>query len=125
MMKTTDLRPDESWLDEWREDISSRRAEALARELLALFGDFWEHAAFGAMSRTTQRRHADSLAALGRELIMRSREATGRRSARVLLLDTVEAADGPLLFPDDETWQRELDATCRRLLRWLTGDSRG
>jgi len=37
-----------------------------------------------------------------------------------ILLRYVDANEGPLIFLDDETWQREVDATSRKLFKFLT-----
>lgn len=40
-------------------------------------------------------------------------------TAHELLWEAVEIGEGPMIFGGDEAWQGELDATCRRLRRYL------
>jgi hypothetical protein len=83
------------------------------REMLAL-----------SLSRPTLRRHRDNIWALGGEVIRRLQMDDGlrRRSIKQVVLDLIGDDGGPLLsHGQSEAEQRSVDATCRKLFRFLTG----
>lgn len=70
----------------------------------------------------TLARHCDSLEMLGGEIIRRRYDDPdlAKQPAGDLLLTLIEEDSGPLIWPRvTETTQRELDATCRKLYRFL------
>ena len=74
------------------------------------------------LSRKTLRRHLDNLWVIGGEII---RQVNGeprlrRKKPRQLLLDTVATGEAPFVADASEADQRSVDATARRLLRFLT-----
>jgi hypothetical protein len=96
------------------------RERELGTDLLTIFTAFWTSEGLSERSETTQRRHSGSLHALGGHLVTRGLEEDQiGKPALELLTEEVDFDEGPFLFQDDETWQRELDATCRKLRRYL------
>ena len=70
----------------------------------------------------TLARHRDYLEMLGGEISRRRRDEPDLTKQRAgdLLLNLIEKDGGPLIWPRvTETTQRELDATCRKLYRFL------
>ena len=87
------------------------------RELLAL-----------SVSRKTLRRHRDNIWMLGGEIIrqLQMDSVLRRRPILQVVIDSIGDDGGPLLsHGQSETEQRSFDATCRKLLRFLTGPEIG
>ena len=107
------------WPERWKVvdsdvEIGRQLTEALEPFLLDLFGQ--------GLADKTLARHRDYIEMLGGEIIRRRHDEPGlaKQSAGDLLLTLIEEDGGPLLWPRvTETTQRELDATCRKLYRFL------
>ena len=107
------------WLERWKVvdsdvEIGRQLTEALEPFLLDLFGQ--------GLAAKTLARHRDYVEMLGGEIIRRRHDepSLAKQSAGDLLLTLIEEDGGPLLWPRvTETTQRELDATCRELYRFL------
>jgi hypothetical protein len=75
------------------------------------------------LSRTTLRRHRDYIWVLGGEVIRRLQMDSGLRQMPIeqVVLNLIGDDGGPLLsHRQSEAEQRNFDATCRRLFRFLT-----
>ena len=81
-------------------------------ELVACFRPFIEHLASSSLSSKTIRRHVDNLWILGGEII-RDLNCTPSLS------EAVHADGGPLIHNGSEE-EHSLDATCRKLHRFLS-----
>jgi hypothetical protein len=107
------------WPELWKVDdsdveIGRHLTEALEPFLLDLIQQ--------GLADKTLARHCDYLEMLGGEVIRRRHDEPGltRQPAGDLLLKLIEEDGGPLIWPRvTETTQRELDATCRKLYRFL------
>lgn len=114
--------PQGEWVKDWMIGDDPDRERELASGLLEIFQDFWRAEGLGEKSKSTVRRHSGSLHALGGHLVARGNEEDQvGKSARELLSEAVDLDEGPLLFHDHESWQMELDSTCRKLHRYLEG----
>lgn len=117
------MQPTEEWIEEWIVGLNLTYEREVGSALLGVFSGFWETAELGQKSETTQRRYSGSLHALGGHLVAQASSAISgedeTRSLHELLWEAVELGEGPLIFPDHEQWQRELDTTCRKLRRYL------
>ena len=91
-------------------------------ELVACFRPFIEHLASSSLSSKTIRRHVDSLWILGGEIIRDLNYTPSLRkvAAQRLLREAVHADGGPLIHNGSEEEQHSLDATCRKLHRFLS-----
>jgi hypothetical protein len=91
-------------------------------QLLACFRPFIEYLASSSLSPKTIRRHVDNLWLLGGEIIRDLHDDPSRRkvAAHLLLRDVVHEDGGPLVHNASEEEQCSLDATCRKLHRFLT-----
>jgi hypothetical protein len=96
------------------------REKMLSREWVRIFASFWEALELDGKGKTTQRRYSNGLQALGGYLLKNAVSEKGKpKPARRLLLDAIDTDDGPLIFHDEESWQRELDSVCRKLYKHL------
>ena len=91
-------------------------------ELVACFRPFIEHLASSSLSSKTIRRHVDNLWILGGEIIRDLNYTPSLRkvAAQRLLREAVHADGGPLMHNGSEEEQYSLDATCRKLHRFLS-----
>ena len=95
-------------------------------QLLACLRPFIEHLASSSLSPKTIRRHVDNLWMLGGEIIrdLHYDPSLRKREADRLLRNAVHEDGGPLIHNGSEEDQRSLDATCRKLHRFLTQSQR-
>ena len=89
--------------------------------LVACFRPFIEHLAHSGLSSKTVRQHVDNLWSLGGEIIrdLHHDPSLRKRTAERLLREAVHQDGGPLVHNGSEEQQRSLDATCRKLHRFL------
>jgi|GEM_PF-1231030 len=114
------LEPSEAWINDWLLGVDPTREADLARSFVDVFARFWVAQRLSEKSETTRRRHSGSLRALGGHLVKEGVEPEySEWTAHELLWEAVEIGEGPMIFGGDEAWQGELDATCRRLRRYL------
>ena len=107
------------WPERWKVvdsdvEIGRQLTRAFEPFLLDLFGQ--------GLAAKTLARHRDYVEMLGGEIIRRRHDEPGlmKQPVRDLLLGLIAEDGGPLLWPRvTETTQRELDATCRKLYRFL------
>lgn len=113
------MKPENSWIKDWRMGVDSAREVAVATELLAFFIESWHALDMEHKSKTTQNRYAGAMHALGGYLVEQAISDEGRnKTADELLSKALETDEGPLIFHDHETWQSELDTVCRKLHRY-------
>jgi hypothetical protein len=95
-------------------------------ELVACLRPFIEHLASSSLSPKTIRRHVDNLWTLGGEIIRDLNYTPSLRkvAAKRLLREVVHADGGPLIHNSSEEEQSSLDATCRKLHRFLSQPQR-
>jgi len=94
--------------------------------LVVCFRPFIEHLASSSLSPRTIRRHVDNLWLLGGEIIrdLNYDPSLRKKAAEGLLRNTVQDDGGPLIHNGSEEDQRSLDATCRKLNRFLAQSQR-
>ncbi len=110
------------WPKSWSYDDQDLAAGA---RLVAEFEPFIRHLHSAGLAPRTIRRHVDNLGVLGCELIRKSR-MTDPPEPIPPLIEIVEEEGGPLLRGTEcEDDQREFDATCKKLYRFLTATKRG
>jgi hypothetical protein len=110
------MRPDDSWIEQWSVGHSPAKEDEASRELLRIFRKFWTAEELDRKSKSTRSRYAGSLHALGSQLV----EKVGYTDLEVPIGDHL--GEGPLIWQENEAWQRELDATCGKLERFLCGE---
>lgn len=110
-------------MDRWAQSWAGvTEDEPIGAALVAELRPFVVHLQTLNLSRKTVRRHLDNLWVIGGEIIRRLNYEPDLRKShpRQLLVDTVAIGEAPLVSQATEADQRSLDATARRLLRFLT-----
>jgi hypothetical protein len=94
--------------------------------LVACFRPFIEHLASSGLAPRTIRHHVGNLWLLGGEIIrdLNYNPSLRKKTAEQLLRHAVYDDGGPLIHNGSEEDQRSLDATCRKLHRFLTQSQR-
>lgn len=94
---------------------------APGQALIVCFRPFIEHLAASGLSRKTIRNHVDNLWSLGGEIIrdLHYDPSLRNRSADRLLRDAVHEWGGPAIHNGSDEQQRSLNATARKLHRFL------
>ena len=114
-------------LDNWpRSWMGLEKDLPPGEQLLACFRPFIEHLASSSLSSKSIRRHVDNLWILGGEIIRDLNYTPSLRkvAAQRLLREAVHADGGPLIHNGSEEEQHSLDATCRKLHRFLSQPQR-
>ena len=90
--------------------------------LVACFRPFIEHLTPSGLAPRTIRRHVGNLWLLGGEIVrdLNYDPSLRKKTAEQLLRHAVYDDGGPLIHNGSEEDQRSLDATCRKLHRFLT-----
>jgi len=93
-------------------------------KLVACFRPFLEALAASDMSPKVIQKHVDNLWSLGGEIIRNLNETPSlrRQSIERILADRIDDEGGPLVYAleSEESLQRSLDSTCRKLHRFLS-----
>ena len=112
----------EDWPKSW---AGTREDTPVGRRLVAVLQLFMAHPQQQELAPSTRRRHLDNLWLIGGEIIRRVNDepALRKQPARALLLDAVLGGE-PLLLHDTEEQQRAVDATARKLLKFLSAPNR-
>jgi hypothetical protein len=114
-------------LDNWPRSWMGLEKDLLpGEELVACLRPFIEHLASSSLSSKTIRQHVDNLWTLGGEIIRDLNYTPSLRkvAAQRLLRQAVHADGGPLIHNGSEEEQHSLDATCRKLHRFLSQPQR-
>lgn len=110
-------------LHEWPESWHVEPADiAVGQRIVQLFTPFLLHLLDQGLARTTVRRHRDNLCRLGGEIVRRRHDddELARQDVEGALRQLIEDHGGPLMWPRiAESEQDSLDATCRKLNRFM------
>ncbi len=108
----------EEWPSSWAGDDED---EPVGRGLVALLSPFVTDLHEQGLSRGTIRRHLDNLWLIGGEIIreINGRPALRRKEPRSLLLTAIQDGQAPLVRDLSEQEQAKVDATARKLLKFL------
>ena len=109
------------WPSSWRgsdDDIP------IGEGLVAVMRPFIVHLCSLGLARKTVRNHLDCCWAIGGEIIRDLELPSKSRSLdpRSILLEAIDGGEAPLAYHFDEEEQRQLDATAKKLFRFLTAD---
>lgn len=92
-------------------------------QLVACFRPFLEALAVSNLSPKVIQKHVDNLWSLGGEIIRNLHDTPSlrRQSIEQILAGRIDAEGGPLVYAleSEESLQRSLDSTCRKLHRFL------
>lgn len=115
-------------LDEWPRKWHYEPADIeVSQRIVAVFTPFLLHLLDQGLAKTTVRRHRDNLWLLGGELIRRryDDEELAHQDVHGAVAQLVEGDGGPLVGTSiSESEQDSLDATCRKLNRFLRSGAR-
>lgn len=111
------MKPDYTWIEDWRIGENPAREGKIGHQLLALFVEFWKAEALDEKSKTTRNRYSGALHSLGGYLVEKAvlDEDKFLKTTRELLDKYVGLNEGPLICHDNEIWQNEIDMACRKL----------
>ena len=102
----------------WKKDLPP------GEKLVACFRPFLEDLVASDLSPKTIQKHVDNLWTLGGEIIRHLNEnpSLRRKSIEQILADRIDDEGGPLVYAleSEESLQRSLDSTCRKLHRFLS-----
>lgn len=98
--------------------------EDLSRRLSPVFEAFLTTLQKKNAAKSTLRRHINSCHALGGYIVDRifnyqMDSYDSSESGEKILLRYLDGCDGPLIYQDNESWQREVDITCRKLYKFI------
>jgi len=111
----------DNWPQSWRYDEVD---VPVGQKIVELLTPFLLHLLDEGLARQTVRRHRDNLWALGGELIRRryDDDELARLDVNDALQRLIDSDGGPLMCPRiSESEQDSLDATCRKLHRFMRG----
>ena len=108
----------EGWPSSWAGDDED---EPVGRGLIALLRPFLADLHEQGLSRETIRRHLDNLWLIGGEIIreVNGQPALRRKEPLSLLLKAIQDGEAPLVRDLAEREQASVDATARKLLKFL------
>ena len=110
-------------LDEWPRSWHVEPADiAIGQQIVAVLTPFLLHLLDQGLAKATVRRHRDNLWALGGELVRHryDDDDLARLDIKEALRQLIEGDGGPLMWPRiSESEQDSLDATCRKLYRFM------
>jgi hypothetical protein len=110
-------------LDEWPRSWHVEPADiVVGQQIVQVLTPFLLHLLDQGLARTTVRRHRDNLWSLGGELIRRryDDDELARQDLQGALRQLIKGDGGPLMWPRiTESEQDSLDATCRKLNRFM------
>jgi hypothetical protein len=99
---------------------------AVGQQIVQALTPFLLHLLNQGLAKTTVRRHRDNLWLLGGEIIRRryDDDALARLDVTDALSQLIEAYGGPLIMPRiSQSEQDSLDATCRKLHRFMSSSA--
>jgi len=107
------------WPASW---AGERKDKPIGMALVDLMRPFVVYLQMRGFARNTIRRHVNNLWAIGGEIIrdLDNDSKLRTKPAERLLIDAIDQGDAPLLMHATEEEQRSVDATARKLFRYLT-----
>ena len=108
----------DQWYKHWEVGENNAKEKVYSLKLIETFNDFLSDYEIDTKSKSTQNRYYGHLHALGGYLIEESIE--DEKGIIELLLNSIDEYEGPLIYMSNEPWQRELDAVCKKLHKFMT-----
>ena len=105
------------WYKDWEAGENKSKEKEDSLRIIETFKDFLTDYKIDEKSKSTQNRYYGHLHALGGYLIEESIDDDG--DIIELLLNSIDAYEGPLIYMSNESWQRELDAVCKKLYKFM------
>ena len=114
------MAPNERWIKGWEIGLDPSRELEVSQELINFFVRFWKISRLDDKSKTTRGRYSAALQSLGGYLVEHAISEDGvNSSADELIKECVDLGEGPLIYPDNEVWQSEIDTVSRKLLKYI------
>ena len=112
----------EGWATSW---AGTHEDEPVGRRLVAALQLFMTHLQHQGLSSRTLRRHLDNLWLIGSEIIRQLDHDPARRDTptHALLLEAIQDGEAPLVRDLTEEQQAALDATARKLLKFVAASN--
>ena len=110
-----------NWVRDWN---CSDDDEKLSNELICIFEDFFSMLRETNLSHKTIKKHESSCHALGGYIIS---EIFGYENdldlaelpPKEILNNYISSHEGPLIYPQHEAFQNEIDSTCKKLFKFI------
>ena len=114
----------EDWPTSW---AGTDEDEPVGRRLVAVLHRFMTHLQQQDLSARTVRRHLDHLWLIGGEIIRQLDDDPARRDTptRALLLEALQDGEAPMVRDLTDAQQAALDATARKLLKFVAASNLG
>ncbi|MFT5083330.1 MAG: hypothetical protein ACI9Y1_001372 [Lentisphaeria bacterium] len=113
------MKPTIHWTEDWEIGIDIRRESEISKQVLDLFVEFWSDEGIKEKSKSTLNRYRAALTSLGSYVVEQSTSEEGSgKTAKELLLNSIDEEGGPFLFQDEKTWQNDFDMVCRKLHKY-------
>jgi len=113
------MKPILQWTEDWEIGIDLPKDSEIVRQTLDLFTEFWSDESINEKSKSTLNRYRAALISLGSYVVEQSTYEKGMgKTAKELILMSIDEDGGPFLFKDEENWQSELDMVCRKLHKY-------
>lgn len=98
--------------------------EILLEKIIPVFEAYLKNILDKGVSKSTFNRHKSACHALGGYIVGKiygygDDAFSGNESGEEILLHYIDENGGPLIHHDNETWQREVDAMCKKLFCFL------
>jgi hypothetical protein len=108
----------EAWPASW---AGTDKDKPVGRHLVSILQPFTTHLQQQGLSARTLRRHVDNLWLIGGEIIRQLdyQPALRNKPAHALLLEAVQHGEAPFVHDLTEEQQASLDATARKLLKFV------
>lgn len=112
----------DGWPKSW---AGTHEDEPVGRRIVAALRPFLTHLQHQGLSSRTLRRHLDNLWLIGGEIIRQLDDDPARRDQRThaLLLEAIQDGEAPLVRDLTEEQQAALDATARKLLKFVAASN--
>lgn len=105
----------------WDQDWSiCDEDEILSKKMIPIFETYLNNRLEKGISKSAFIRHKNACHALGGNIVGKiygygDDPFSGNESGEEILLHYIDENGGPLIHHDNETWQREIDAMCKKL----------
>ena len=115
--------PNDNWAEYWRIGLKPSEEKSLSLEIIKIYKEFWKQQSLSSKSKTTRRRYANGLAAIGSHIIdqlfnIYPEKYDQNKLASDVLLDFVDKYEGSLIY-ETENEQREIDLVSRKLYKFI------
>ncbi len=111
----------------WDQDWSIYKEDRnLSKKIIPIFESYLINILEKGVSKKTINRHKNACHALGGYIIGEiygygNNPFSGNENGEQIILHYIDENGGPLVHHDNETWQKEVDAMCRKLFDVLKG----